>query len=318
MQVSNPAQRSEAKPHFTGHETFALRYGWLKKVYDEVALNNSEEDKSLFTDDSAIIRFGVGKNMVSAMRHWAKSTRIIEDEANSPIRTTKIGDEIFCEGGLDPYMEYPTTLWLIHWYLSSSIEARTTWFWAFNRFSGDIFEREDLSKGLISFADEMGWTVSPTTIKNDVACFLNTYAAQKSGKNAGYDDMLECPLIELGLIKSSGYSRFHFIRGSKPTLGKGIFAYALVDFWDRHSPSAATLSFESIVYAEGSPGRVFLLDEREVEKHLEHIANTTGKYLQWSEATGLRQVVRDTARVRKDPLSYINIDYTERKKSRAA
>ena len=310
----------EVKPNFTGHDTFALRYGWLKKVYDKVVTTkDSEENKNIFTDDRAIVRFGVGKNMVLAMRHWAKFAGIIEVEANSLIKATPIGHKIFGKDGRDPYMEYPTTLWLIHWLLSSSIEAKTTWFLAFNCSSREIFERDHLIKALIKIVDKNRWkNVSPTTIKNDVGCFLNTYAAQKSIKNIGYDDMLECPLIELGLIKSGSYGQFHFIRGSKPTLGRGVFAYALVDFWNRHSPFAPTLSFESIVYAVGSPGRVFLLDEREVEKYLEDIADTTGGYLQWSEATGLRQVVRDKAQSPEDALSYINIDFASHNESRAA
>ena len=60
----------EYTPRFTGHETFHLRYGWLKKAYDAVKLSDSGEiAENIFRDKSAISHFGVGKNMVAAIRH---------------------------------------------------------------------------------------------------------------------------------------------------------------------------------------------------------------------------------------------------------
>lgn len=51
------------KPQFSGHETFPLRYGWLKKVFDAVYAyeleGRQEETKDLFLRDDAIARFGV-------------------------------------------------------------------------------------------------------------------------------------------------------------------------------------------------------------------------------------------------------------------
>src|SRR5690606_38019485 len=73
-----PLYQQDYKPQFSGHETFPLRYGWLKKCYDRVAETEPEPDnKSLCWGDDAIARFGVGKNMVSSMRHWATVAGII-------------------------------------------------------------------------------------------------------------------------------------------------------------------------------------------------------------------------------------------------
>ena len=58
-----------------------------------------------------------------------------------------------------------------------------------------------------------------------------------------HDDVLESPLTELGLIKAIGkQDRFRFVRGPKATLGDGVFVYALLNFWSRYFPNAATLS----------------------------------------------------------------------------
>lgn len=59
-----------ATVHFSGHETFPLRQMWLKKVYDR-ADSFGYIHKSTFTNEDAIAKFGVGKNMVASIRHWA-------------------------------------------------------------------------------------------------------------------------------------------------------------------------------------------------------------------------------------------------------
>ena len=55
--------KQSEKGHFSGHETFPLRQLWLYKAYR--AAEENDFDGGVFTDDSAIAKFGVGKNMVS-------------------------------------------------------------------------------------------------------------------------------------------------------------------------------------------------------------------------------------------------------------
>ena len=281
-------------PQLSGHETFPLRYGWLKKAFDAVAEAGGEADiRSVFGDD-AIARFGVGKNMVTAIRHWAQVTGILaESPSAKTVRGTVLGEKLFGESGLDPYMEHPATLWLIHWQLAAR-PTKTTWFWAFNQFPGVTFERDQLVKGVERLAKDRQWSrVASATVKNDVACFIRTYAAQQPNSRAGNDDALECPLSELGLIRALGKrDGFRFVRGGKSSLGDGVFAYALIDFWSRHT-SAATLSLEAIAHEPGSPGRVFLLDENDVADRLTELGDLTRGALRWSETAGLKQVVRD-------------------------
>src|SRR3974390_2917864 len=109
----------EYKPLFSGHETFPLRYGWLKKAFDAVAASGDQPGNKhiIFLTDDAIARFGVGKNMVASIRHWATSAGIIADLPGEEdhLIPTHLGNLIFGPHGTDPYMEMPTTLWLIHW-----------------------------------------------------------------------------------------------------------------------------------------------------------------------------------------------------------
>ena len=307
----DPLFQDNYRPQFSGHETFPLRYGWLKKAYDAIAATEgSAENKSVFLSDDAIARFGVGKNMVASMRHWATATGILNEEPGSAvIHATALGHLLFGPKGLDPYMEHPATLWLLHWNLSAR-PSKTTWFWSFNHYPDITFDREHLTKGISRLVNERGWSrVSPVTIKNDVACFVRTYTSQSNTRQSSNDDTFESPLIELGLIKGTGKrDGFRFVRGAKSTLGDGVFTYALLDFWLGYS-NTATLSFEAIAHEPGSPGRVFLLDEDDVAERLINLEDLTCGDLRWSETAGLKQVVRKPGANFDDPLGYTALDY---------
>lgn len=314
-----PLYHGSYAPQFSGHETFPLRYGWLKKAYDAVAAAGGKaEIRAVFGED-AIARFGVGKNMVTAIRHWAQAAGIlVESAAEKMVCATSLGDLLFSVYGLDPYMEDPATLWLIHWQLAA-LPTKTTWFWAFNHYPGVTFEREQLIKGIERLAKDRQWgRVSAATVKNDVACFIRTYVAQQPNTRFGNDDALECPLAELGLVRAFGKrDGFRFVRGAKSSLGDGVFAYALLDFWSRYT-TAATLSFEVIAHEPGSPGRVFLLDENDVADRLARLAEVTDGNVRWSETAGLKQVVRDRDISLELALGFAKADFSSTRRKEAA
>ncbi|MBK5946452.1 hypothetical protein CCR83_08415 [Rhodobacter veldkampii DSM 11550] len=305
---------------FSGHETFPLRYGWLKKAFDSVIATEGDPDnKSVFTSEDAIARFGVGKNMVAAIRHWATASGIIEDGPGpNSLRTTPLGRRIFGTQGLDPYMEHPATLWLTHWMLSGRT-AKTTWFWSFNHFPAVTFEREHLVRGIEKIARDRAWPrVATATIKRDVDCFVRTYVARPPAVNGTHEDTLESPLTELGLIKPIGKrDGFRFVRGPKSTLGHGVFLYALIDFWRGYS-SARTLSFEAIAREPGSPGRVFLLDENDVADRLVDLDKVTDGAFRWSETAGLKQILREGDAGPEEMLAFVDLDYDAADRQEAA
>lgn len=309
--MRGPLYQEDYHPQFSGHETFPLRYGWLKKAFDRVAeTEDQSENRTACWDDDAIARFGVGKNMVASMRHWAKAARIIEEPALNSVRTTELGRLLFGPKGLDPYMEHPATLWLIHWQLAARAD-KTTWFWAFSHYPAITFERDGLVKKLDRLAKDRNWSrVANTTIKNDVACFIRTYVARQPSGKTGHDDALESPLTELGLIKAIGKKDgFRFVRGPKSTLSDGVFTFALIDFWSRYAPNVATLSFEVIAHAPGGPGRVFQFDENDVADRLAALDDVTGGALLWSETAGLKQVVSNIEINSETALSWVRSDY---------
>ena len=297
------------KPKLSGHETFTLRYGWLKKAFDAVlSAEKCGLDRSVFLVEDAIARFGVGKNMVASIRHWAVAAGVIEETTGRTVPSL-LGIRVFDDDGLDPYMEDPATAWLIHWQLCGN-ERKTTWFWAFNYYPAASFERGMLVKGIEKIAKDRGWPrAAAATIKSDVACFVRTYVSQLPAGQASHEDTLESALAEIGLIRPVGRrDGYRFVRGHKPTLGAGVFCYAVTHFWSEFS-AAQTLSFESLAHEPGSPGRVFLLDENALADRLFEIEEVSSGRYRWSETAGLKQLIRKREVSNEEALGFIEADY---------
>ncbi len=309
--LRGPLYKDGYRPKLSGHETFPLRYGWLKKAFDAVSTGGEPAgDKSVFKAEDAIARFGVGRNMVASMRHWAVSAGVIEEKSGTP-SPTELGKRLFADDdGLDPYMEVPATTWLIHWRLCGNAD-NTTWFWAFSHYPAPTFERDALVRGIVKLKEDRQWPrAAATTIGNDVKCFVRSYVRRPTSAKASYEDALESPLTELGLIRSAGRrDGFRFVRGQKPTLGAGVFALAVTEFWDSQS-TATTLPFEALAHEPGSPGRVFLLDEDALADRLLGMAEDTGGVYRWSETAGLKQLIRSHAVGEAEALDFIAQDYS--------
>jgi hypothetical protein len=276
-------------PIFSGHETFPLRQLWLRKAFDAVSGHSPSAPKSLFSDHEAIVRFGVGKNMVASIKHWAIATNFME-EHGAGFRPTEIADAVLGCDGLDPYCEHPATVWLIHWFLAGRGNRSTTWHWLFNHVSSQSFTREDILSGLSKFVLEHQHRATETTLRRDIECCIKSYVPNLGGDSA--EDVAEPILGELGLIQQGGKGIFEFRRGPKHTLPDQLFVFALLDFWSRRAPNVSTMSFDTAAHDFGSPGRVFKLDENGVADRVLNIENTTHGALRWSDTAGMRQIIK--------------------------
>jgi hypothetical protein len=294
MTNSNYAVKEGAKPVFSGHETFPLRYGWLKKAFDMAVQAEKQKKpiKDIFNSDDSIATFGVGKNMVSAIRHWAQVCGVFDVDNERELKINNFARELLDDNGLDPWMENPATIWYFHWNLASN-STLITYDWFFNYWNGALFDRDSLSKSLIELAKEKNWThASPLTVKRDVECFIRMYVP-KVAKNGDFDeDSVESPLTELGLIAPiRRRDVFQPRRGWKSNLSIHTFVYGLLKFWEIYAPTSSTLSLEAVCYEPKSPGRIFFLDEDAVVGFAQKLASETNGLLEWSETAGLRQIV---------------------------
>ncbi|MDL5414143.1 DUF4007 family protein [Citrobacter amalonaticus] len=277
--------------HFSGHETFPLRQMWLKKVVDQ-STDDGLIPKSIFTNKDAIATFGVGKNMVSSIRHWALACGIIEEASTKEFVLTKLALSILSDNGVDPYAEHASTAWLVHWHLAGKCLRSTTWYWLFNHVTIPAFTRKDLESMLATYAQELvpEHRLSLSTLERDLEVCLRSYAPRSSAGTP--EDYAEPLLGEIGLLQEIHKGQYAFRRGPKASLHKGIFAYALLDFWEQDADGLSALAFENIIYTEGSPGRVFKLDEESVSQYLMDISEFSDGIFVWTDSAGLRQIHR--------------------------
>jgi len=279
---------SNQKGHFHGHETFPLRQLWLTKAYRRAKENHFNPE--IFTSDDAIVRFGVGRNMVDAIRHWSLACDVLREDSGR-LAPGELGEWLL--EARDPFLINPSSIWLIHWVLCGREGRSTTWGWLFNYVNHTTFDRELLLKELSEFAYNRKFKASQLTLKRDLETCLKAYLPRASSESR--EEAAEPLLSELGLIRQANLGRsLSFNRGPKPLLSDEVFTFALCEFWDRknlqHGNQIRTLGFADIVKGFGSPGRAFKLDENAVTERLMRIDEVTAGALRWSDTAGVKNV----------------------------
>jgi hypothetical protein len=285
-------------PSFARHETFHPRYGWLKKGFDAAS-----SDPSVFLRRDAMTRLGVGKNMVRAIRYWCSAYKVLEQRPNPEqprLRDsypTTLGKRLLADDGWDPYLEDPTSLWLLHWQLLRSPCAAPAWFAIFNTFRATDFTDDALVNLLRLFCDghpEWG-DVADNSLLKDARCLLRMYASATTGRDLA-EDTIDSPFVELDLIRHLQGSKRHFIinMGAKRSLSPLVVAFASLDFAVQRRMTARVMTLSRLTHAPGSPGRAFQLTESVLGALLERFAQTRSG-LRLTQAAGASQLVIDEA-----------------------
>jgi hypothetical protein len=278
------------------------------------AVEHVTRDPQVFRTDDAMVHMGVGKNMVRAVHHWSMVTGMIEENPEVPnnrgryLRPTELGARLFSDGGWDPYLEDPATLWVIHFELASVLSRATTWYWVFNHLPQPEFTKDDVIHWLVKLVGEREWgRISPASLKRDVEVFLRTYVPARTTRTVPLEDTLDCPLVELGLIReASTRGAYVLLRGDQPSLPQSVFAYALARFLARRTTTTSTIPLHEIAFAPGSPGRVFALTEDALMARMEALDAATRGAIVYHDTAGLRQLL---VHRQADPLALLSSWY---------
>jgi len=327
--MPRPPTATETALQFSGHETFPLRQLWLRKAVCAVAAAQRRPPTSssgalqldpelsgipttVFAAEHAIADFGVGKNMVTSIRHWALACGFLGTDSQglniSHLGRLVIGPTLNIPGeanvaALDPYLEHATTPWLLHWMLAARGPRSTTWQWLFNYVTQPTFDRDFMLRTLKQYieAQPQKPRVSDATLKRDIECCIRSYVPHVGGDSP--EDVAEPILGELGIVTESSKGSFSFQRGPKHSLTDGLFAFCLLDFWMTTRSRSSSMQFRSAAHDPGSPGRVFKLDESSVAERMMALEDFTGGRMVWTDSAGLRQISR-RGEADADPLAY--------------
>ncbi len=217
------------RPIFSGHDSFQCRHLWLKKGYDFVKSGKS------FAADEAVVHLGVGKNMVTAVRHWMRAFDLLDEKDQlTPfadwIFEDKIGDKL---RGFDPFLEDDASLWLLHWKLVTKGYA-TSFSLIFNDFRRQRVEfgKDHFSRYVKNLAEnpENRFVFNPNTIGSDFEVFAKLYVGDEKSKDA--EDIVSGVLTELTMVNSihrDGNTVYHIPETPKDNIPLEILLFALLD-----------------------------------------------------------------------------------------
>mgnify|MGYP005810029169 CR=1 FL=1 len=275
---------------FSGHESFACRYGWLVKLYHALA-----EDPDLFADDDhAILTLGLGKNMVKSIRFWGGAFGLTRQIKRQTLNT-RFAQRLFDPKiGHDPYLEDAGSLWRLHWHVAVHA-GLGAWVIAVQDLLDARISRDRLVDLAESRAAAAQRPISRNTAAAHIDIFLRTYDWSRSEGGTAAEEGANSPFQELRLLETAhhnGSALVSFNRGPKQDLKLNDLAFALGDFWAGTARASAQLSMRTLQLDKRGPATIFRLDEGSLHVMIEQLAKEAGLFLDSDGAGGAALVAR--------------------------
>ena len=264
---------------FSGHETFYCRHYWLKKGFDFLQNNNK------FSDDDAVTKLGVGKNMVSSIRFWLRAFNITQNEGRNHEDLTEFGRFLFEDKGIDPYLEDVNSLWLLHYHLVKKGFSSVYQLFFNNVKNGDReFTDQKIKQQLIYRIEKDDQDIpSEKTLENDIKVFRANYLQPRKSTNIE-DDFIGL-LQELNLFEQAEGKKIIVQNSERTSISAELFLYSILDrFGNRKS-----ISIDEIISEENSPGVIFCMSEYGVLQKLNEVAEKH-KDVRLTEDAGIREL----------------------------
>ncbi len=215
---------------FAGHETFHCKHFWLKKGYNFASEGNN------FKDNDAVVKLGVGKNMVLSIQFWMNAFGIFEED-----EITEFGNNIFNDAGFDSFLEDEGSLWLLHFKLLKK-NYSSIYKLAFLNFRKTRISSEFTSKQLEDFICKYliieGVNFSQKSIENDVKVFIRNYVSLYKKGSKSLEDDFSSLLINLDIITIvpdlyiEGLQVFKLLYNAKENLPSEVLLFSILDSFE--------------------------------------------------------------------------------------
>ncbi|KGO93659.1 DUF4007 family protein [Flavobacterium subsaxonicum] len=252
---------------FSGHDTFHCRHLWLKKGFDFIKKGEK------FSNDDAVVKLGVGRNMVSAINFWMKAFGII-DKNND---LTEFAEYIFNDNhGKDRYLEDEGTIWLLHYHLVKNNIA-SIYSLIFNDFRREKIEftKDHFIAYVLRKAEEYNITqINKNTISADfevlIKMYLRTDIHSKDREDTFSGILTEINILHeekgrFGDVKS--LNSYSIINDEKNIIPEEVILFVILDadIFDK------SINLSEIEYGRNQPGSIFGINRTGLVSKLENI-----------------------------------------------
>ncbi len=287
----NTVSLETIKYTFSGHDSFQCRQLWLKKGYDFLQSNKS------FNDEDAVVKLGVGKNMVSAIRYWMKAFNIMDSKDN----LTEFGIKLFNDDGYDPFLEDDASLWLLHYQLVKTGLA-STYSIIFNEFRKEklFFNKDTFVNYLkrIREADK-SFNFNENTVADDFTVFIKMYQSNEASKDI--EDSFSGILSEIELLKTIGRGKdeqYQIENNERDKLPPSVLLFSILA-----NPSYGdSIGLNSLEYDNNSPGSIFCLNRSGLTNKIYEIVHNNHQ-IYFADHAGIKEL-----QFKKKPNAYSILD----------
>jgi len=275
----------QLKYTFSGHDTFHCRQLWLKKGFDFVQKAYS------FNDEDAVVKLGVGKNMVSSIRYWLKSFNIIDTKD----RPTEFGIKLLDnKDGYDPYLEDDASIWLLHYQLVKPGLA-STYNIIFNEFRKEKlhFNRDVYINYLKRKREgDSSLQFNENTILDDFGVFVKMYKSSDSAKDV--EDSFSGILSEIELVKTlftehpNGKGRteqYQIENTERDKMPAAVLLFSILD----NVNYGNSISLNSLEYDNNSPGAIFAMNRLGLLNKITEIVSEN-KGITFTDHAGIKEL----------------------------
>lgn len=253
---------------FSGHESFICRHNWPKKAYDHFSNGLS------FNDADAIVKLGVGKNMVGSMNFWSKALGII----NGGLDVPPLFEEILKDDGLDPYIEDIGTVWLFHYTLVRSNYASiySLFFNDFKRYRNE-FRKDHIVKYILQKNNGEKTILNENTIDKDVQVLLRSYRKPDfKNRKLEYEEEFSGLFMDLNLFQEFKLRSledhledwYKIEVNERESLPCEILLVSILLSYDQNE-----ISFKELENGINSPGQIFVLSQLGLTQKLKEITH---------------------------------------------
>jgi len=285
---------NEIKYTFSGHDSFQCRQLWLKKGFDYIKSQKS------FNDEDAVVKLGVGKNMVSSIRYWMKAFNIIDNKDFH----TDFGTKLFDENGYDPFLENDASLWLLHYQLIKTGIA-SIYSIIFNEFRKEkLFFNRDTFLNYLKRRREIESSLSfnDNTVADDFTVFVKMYQNKEDSKDV--EESFSGILSDIDLLKTIGKGKdeqYQIESNERDQLPAEVLLFSILD----NPIYGNSINLNSLEYDTNSPGSIFCLNRSGLTNKISEIV-FNNKYILFTDHAGIREL---QFKNKPDPFSILDKYY---------